>query len=409
MWIRRLGTISLAGILGLSLAIADDPPSRKPPTREAPPQRSSPPGKQEPPPSRQAPPPARETPPPSKQTPPPARQTPPPAKQEPPPARQTPPPARETPPPSRQTPPPSRQDPPTRTAPPPSRNDGKTGNQNERPPVRNDADRANTGNQTVNPPGRIRNDGRNYGSNNNLITQASRPDANVLNRAPIDVFSGSLANQVLREEKVRAVRNSPIRVGYYHYDRGWCDDYFWFPHYVFNPYQTVCHISPWYYYPYLPGYVNRQYVTILTINLGPFQGSYYTWRPIRSYSSYYSYNDLDYAIQDLVDAFERQDRRAISRLVPLRSRVDILIDGRYAYSMDSDAFYELMLDNIYQSDTRRYNIVSVRRNRGEVEIVARHDFVDPWGRSDSVYHEYRLRESGRGYEITAFGSSYYRY
>ncbi len=285
----------------------------------------------------------------------------------------------------------------------------------------------NNGNQGNNGLGRIdNNNGRRPGQgNDNDLGRSNRKDkiynsVNNVNRgernsspfrignAPVDVFSGSLSNQVLREDKVRARYPEDSRRGYYSYHNGWCDDDFWYSHYVFVP-NNRCIVSPWYYYSHIPGYIQLNSIMILSGDRSyNWRGSYYSYRPlVFNGGSWFNDNrsDVDYAIDDLVSMFERRDRRALSRLLPRNGEIDIYFDRRYSYSLETDEFYDLMLDGIMTTRTRRYEIVRVERNRNEIEIQARHDYVDPWGFNTSVYHWYRLEWERDGYVITKFGTT----
>jgi hypothetical protein len=249
------------------------------------------------------------------------------------------------------------------------------------------------------------------GSVSNLNSGNTRVQSPIrIERAPIDIFKGSLSEQVLREDRVR-ISNRNLRTGYYHYYRNWCDDYFWFNWYVFDPYSNYqCYPSPWYYYPHLPAYVNRRCTSIVTINLSPWVGTYYQWRRPAYYDYGYgsSYSPLDYAVDDIARAFERADSRALRRLIPYRERVAIFVDGQYSYSLESQDFETFMMDAIENTRTTRYEITRVERYGREAEIQARHEYEDPWGRRTSVYHTYRLEQDRGNYVITRFGTSYYR-
>lgn len=255
----------------------------------------------------------------------------------------------------------------------------------------------------------------NYGgsiSNTNRSGQRSQPGR--IDRAPVDILRGGLPGQVLREERFRVNRNN-WRTGYYHYYNNWCDDYFWFNWYVFDPFRSSnCYVSPWYYYPHLPAYVNRRCGVFLTINLSPWYGTYYNWRRPAyydyGYSNYnsYDYSALDYAVEDIRQAFQNMDRRAISRLIPTRDRVAIFVDGEYTYSMEPRDFEDFMLDAIEGTRTTRYEITRVERRGREAEVQARHEYEDPWGRRAVVYHHFRLEDVRGYYVISRFGTSYYR-
>ena len=226
-------------------------------------------------------------------------------------------------------------------------------------------------------------------------------------RAPVDIFRGGLEHQVRREDNPRIVRNN-WRSGYYHYRRDWCDDYFWFSGYVFDPFRSNCYVSPWYYYGHLPAYVSPRCAVVLNLNFAPWRGSYYSWNRPVYYDNSRSFTELDYAVDDITRAFENMDRRALRRLIPYRERIAIFVDGQYSYSMNPDDFEDFMLDAIEDTATRRYEIVRVERYGREAEVQARHEYDDAWGRRVSLYHTYHLVDDGRGYVITRFGTSYYR-
>lgn len=253
----------------------------------------------------------------------------------------------------------------------------------------------------------------NYGSSNN------RNDRFDIREAPVNLLSkGSIANQVLRTEQVRV--NTNIRQGYHSYHSNWRDDNFYYPHYSFSPYGNNCSFSPWYYYPHLPGYVSTQRIIYIgNLSWSFSNGNNYSWNRSRNTSGWGYDNDrydrydrdrdgLDESLWDLVNAFERRDRRALGRLVPRSGRINIYMDDRYAYSLQADDFYDLMLDNIETTRTVRYEIDRVQTHRGEAQVTARHEFVDSWGRRSSVYHNYRLEEDRYGYTITDFRTSWRR-
>lgn len=425
---------------------------------QGPPKQSNPPPQREqnPPPQRQNPPPQRDqTPPPSRQNPPfiPPKQTQPPpggnGGQNMPPQRQNPPPREQTPPkvnnppggnggqgsPNRppMTPPQREQNPPIVV--PPQR--GNT------PPQRGDQNPPQRGGDVTNPPrqqqggssgqgqvgGQRQNETRGeqlvrervtsrsgstqYGSQNNRIGLGSHTVPVYIDTAPTTRSSASISFQVLRESQVYAGK---FRQGYYHNNRNWRDDYFCYPYYYFEPYWGHSVISPWYYYPNLPGYLASSRCLFLTVRIGPFHGYIYDWSPrYVSYNPYYNVQrntsrneELDLAMEDLVYAFERYNIRAIDRLIDRNQNVNIFIDDQYAYTLYSDDFRDLMVDNIQATETRNYTIEQIRVNGNVARVIARHDFIDPWGRYDSTYHFYQMRRDRYGYTITDFGTSRFR-
>jgi hypothetical protein len=198
-------------------------------------------------------------------------------------------------------------------------------------------------------------------------------------------------------------RDYDWRVGYWHYNRQWRDDYWGFSHYIFDPFRYDCVVSPWYYYHSLPPYFSNRRVTIVSV-LPPLvigQDPY-------SYPDPYRRNDsreLDRALDDIRDMFLDEDRRALEDLLPRRGVVNIYVDGRYSYSIDPDDFYDSTRDAIENVRTRDYEIVRVRRSGGYVHVTARHEFEDPWGGREAVYHTYRLEPEGDRYVIREFGTT----
>lgn len=265
-----------------------------------------------------------------------------------------------------------------------------------------------------NPPDRVNSIGKgsdqgrsgrtNYGSNNNL---GNRGQGVRIETPRLNLNKGTLQSQVFRSETVRV--NSGWRDGYYGYNNSWRDDSFYYPYYAFNPWgRQSCTISPWYFYAHLPGYLfasRIQYYEGTRCNWG--YGSPYNWnedRWDRGGDRDYRGSELDGAIYDIERAFERQDRRALGRLVPSRGRVNVYIEDQYCYSLSGDDFYDLMLDNIQSTDTIRYSINRVTTYRDEAQVSAVHEFYDSWGRRQCVYHHYRLESDRYGYVITDFRS-----
>jgi len=197
------------------------------------------------------------------------------------------------------------------------------------------------------------------------------------------------------------------RIGYYHYNRNFRDDFFCYPYYVFDPYTADdCVVSPWYYYSFLPAYMdtNRLVMSSYDYSVGIYGDSYdyfpsrYRGQDIDPYSRdrFSDRRPLDIALDDLTDAFEKQDRHALDRLVPARGNVSLGVDNLPTYGVRADDFYDMMVDVISNSRTINYDILSVTTQGEEAEVIAQHDFLDSWGYRQSVYHKYHLfREHGQ--------------
>lgn len=275
-----------------------------------------------------------------------------------------------------------------------------------------------------------RSQGRNgqpsYNGNNNLLSNGRVRDTKpiVINRLP-DLRKGSLESQVLREGSPNRVRDRSgnwnnngwndynWRSGYCQYDNRWRDNFFSYPYYSFT-YNDRCAISPWYYYPNMPGYIVSTRVRIGNFGLDIRWGDSFDWNrndwnryDRTQYSNDYAFRD---AINDIRDAFDRGSTRALANLIPSRSEVYVRLDEGYGYTMDGDDFYDLMLDNIESTQTQRYTILEARwGSRGEASVLASHEFMDPWGRRQCVYHRYVLVDGSRGFRIAQFEVSQSRF
>lgn len=249
-----------------------------------------------------------------------------------------------------------------------------------------------------------------YGSNTNSRREGNNGAAFRIDRAPLNIKRGSLGSIVRRSDHDIQVNGVRIRFGYTQYDRRWCDDYFYYPHYVFDPCQTNFVFSPFYYYAHLPAYFNysRCYFPGIA-SWQPFYGVRYRWnQPSRDYWNR-DYNELDYVVDDITRSFRDGDRRALNRLIPRRGNVGIVMDGVYQYALRPDDFYDTMLDAVENSRTFDYQILDVQYRRDTASIFARHDFEDPWGRRTSVFHYFKLEVEGRDWVIREFGTNQERW
>jgi hypothetical protein len=236
----------------------------------------------------------------------------------------------------------------------------------------------------------------------------------VIGRAPVNLRDIK-RDQINRKDHPTLVSGG-YRTGYYFYDTRWCDDYFWYPHYCFDPWSYRCCVSPWYYYPMLPPYVAWDRCHFYGLNPWYLWTGYdYQWSRPNYYGNYDTWgsrrgsSEIDYAVDDIVNAFERADRRAAGRLVSQRSEVAIYVDGNYSYTLNADDFYDMFLDATQNTKTKRYEILKVETGRADgsdcIRVTARHEYEDPWGDRTSVNHFYELRYEGTNLVISKFGVS----
>ncbi|MCE2767776.1 MAG: hypothetical protein LW628_12800 [Fimbriimonadaceae bacterium] len=261
-----------------------------------------------------------------------------------------------------------------------------------------------------------------YGSTNNVTRDRSQRQFSVqapsAGRGIIDISQTRASAQFGINGVIIGGNNLLIngwRNGYCHYNPNWIDNSFWFSNYCFNPWQVNVVISPFYWYPFVPGYINCQTVWVgnwaspWAWNLGNTYVFDSTWNSPWGGNWNQGFQnrdrDLDYSIEDLRVTFERQDLRAMDRLVPQDGRIAILRDGRYDYSINSQDFYDMLNDLSGSAQTRRYRIVEVRTFRNSARIQATHEYVDPWGNRQTVWHSLYLELERNGYVIREFGTS----
>ncbi len=245
-----------------------------------------------------------------------------------------------------------------------------------------------------------------YGTRSNIEATIQNRDLVRGFERPTPRMGNRIGQQVGRENRIEA--NQRYRHGYYPYRRDWRDDYFCYPYYRFNWDTRHCVLSPWYAYPHMPGY-------LLSVRVDTGNWSFmlnvpdrYVWRrPSRSRgwgwgNSYDSGATLDYAIDDIVRAFESGRMSYLDNLLPRHQRVYVEMRDGWRYSMDSDDFYDQIRDLVEGTETASYRIQNVRVGRTDVMIEAQHDYIDSWGDRRRAYHRIGLREYRGDYAIVYF-------
>lgn len=253
-----------------------------------------------------------------------------------------------------------------------------------------------------------------YGSRSNVPTTSRTRTPSRIPEAPTVRGTSRLERTVNRANRVTA--HLPYRTGYHHYSPFFVDNYFYYPHYAFHYSPGYCVPSPFYYYHHLPGYVSYARITLGHFSFSIFAHDHYTWhRPryvsARSYTYSYPgqrtydtgrYTDLDYAIDDIVRAFERGRMSYMEDLLPRDRFVQVAMEDYTEYRMRSDDFYDMMADLVEGTETRRYSIRDVRYERKQAVIYAEHEYRDPWGQTERKYHTIVLSETRSGFEIEYF-------
>lgn len=261
-------------------------------------------------------------------------------------------------------------------------------------------------------PGASRSGTVRYGGSNNA-TRVGNPFR--IDRAPTIVNGNALPGRVYRQDRVGIVNG--YRYGYTHYNRGWQDNYFYFPYYTFSPFGNACVVSPFYGYAFVPGYIGYNNVTIISSYQSPWywqNGVVYNWDQGYRSGTYYN-NDRRSdraardAVDDLRDGFVRGEPRYLSRLIGRDGQVAILRDGRYDYSVSVAEFDDLIRDLSTNSRTQSYVIEDSRVFNDSIRLVARHNYIDPWGQAQTMFHHILLQPDRGSYVIREFGTSPSRY
>lgn len=243
----------------------------------------------------------------------------------------------------------------------------------------------------------------------NNVQSRSRTNSVVFSRIP-GVVDNRLNRRVFNGERVGLVVDG-YRRGYSSYNRSWRDDDFCYPFYVFDPFRVDrCVSSPFYYYVSCPAYISYDRVIFVDDNrYERFDGYNYSWS--RNNNEYVDGDNktLDYAVDDIVSAYEDVDTNKLDNLVPSRGRVRIYGENRFRYSIDARDFYDLLRDGITTPRTDRYRIIDVKWDgRNQARVTARHEYRDNRDEQRTVYHSYTLiRERGQ-FVIREFGTSSYQ-
>ena len=256
-----------------------------------------------------------------------------------------------------------------------------------------------------------------------------RPDP--IYRCP-DRFEDWDVNRCRRDGIYIYIGDVPYRYGY-----AYCNEYYGAPRWNYDRYcyepSALVVVSPFYYYPELPPYLNVSCVTYG--GYYPVESSFYHsydyaypgqggfrrgWddNPYQSGGSSYSYNEdrytdrskFDHALDDMVDAFSDGSANYVQNLIPNDGSVAILQDGYVRYSIGAGDFQNMYRDLIETTRSRGYQILDVRvYDDNSARVVAKHTRVDAYGNLTSVYHQYLLAYEGHRFVIRKFGVSHDRF
>lgn len=187
-------------------------------------------------------------------------------------------------------------------------------------------------------------------------------------------------------------------------DDQWREDYhprrdrnLFFGAYLTTPFVEESVVSPWYYYPTVPGYLPENCVRIGNgISIAWNSGSVY------EYGNY----ELDNALSALRASYLNEDSNAAMDLVSPNQAVAVFNEGQYMYTLSGTDFAQMFEDTVLNTQSSGFQITSVRTIGLAVNVDAVNTFEDGDGNVETVYQAYRLQNAGGRYVITAFMTSH---
>jgi catechol 2,3-dioxygenase-like lactoylglutathione lyase family enzyme len=112
------------------------------------------------------------------------------------------------------------------------------------------------------------------------------------------------------------------------------------------------------------------------------------------------------AVADIRDAWLDNRPELIQDHLQQYGKIGIYFQGRYAYSINGEDYYQMVQDAFSTLQTERFELGRISgRSRDEVFVSARHDFVDPDGQRRTVQLGYTLHRTSGTWNITAVDSS----
>jgi hypothetical protein len=203
----------------------------------------------------------------------------------------------------------------------------------------------------------------------------------------------------------------------YDYHRPAVSIFYYYPWYyyrpgpvIFNPYRPYYdyyYPSPFCTYGWFPFWLPASVVIIeprvVLIDAywsdGGYRGGYYA-------DEYPVPESARNAIMDIRDAWLDGRPELIQDHLQQYDTVRIYFQGRYAYSITGEDYYQMVQDAFSALRTDRFELGTAQsRSRDEVFVSATHDFVDPHGDRQSVRLGYTLRRSDGAWYIAAVDSS----
>jgi len=175
-------------------------------------------------------------------------------------------------------------------------------------------------------------------------------------------------------------------------------------------------ISPWYYYPELPPYLDSSSVVEsqpldVPSAWEPYDYAYpgdsewtYSENPVQQTFDESGRPPIDAAIDHVVEAFADANARDADVELPRDGDVRIIENGDQ-YSLSAHDFYQMFSDLVSNTHSDGYHVLSVEVSDDVIHVLARHDRLDPWNRNESVYHQYWLYNEYGNYVIRQFSTS----
>jgi hypothetical protein len=126
-------------------------------------------------------------------------------------------------------------------------------------------------------------------------------------------------------------------------------------------------------------------------------------------NSYYleaNSSSIERALSDIRRAWVLNEPELLLQHVNSNTRVDVLLDGNYSYTVEANDYNDMTRDAIKSTETIDFEFISVR-SRGDDRVVAygRHKFYDLNDSAKTIYVSYELVRRYGEWVIDEVGSS----
>ncbi|MEN6520226.1 MAG: hypothetical protein ABFD46_03615 [Armatimonadota bacterium] len=256
-----------------------------------------------------------------------------------------------------------------------------------------------------------------YKQSNSGRKYDNRSDSNRKDNYKYDRVGERYSDDRDDHDNKRSHRPPTYNNGHYYYDHGWPYHYdhpLTYGYWVFDYDCGRSLPSAYYYYGYFP-YVScgrviiikRPSVTYVEVPIVIHKNSSDSGYYLERGSSVYS---IDNVLYDIEKAWKTSEPSLLLKCVRNNTDIDVLLDGKYSYSLSADDYREMTYDAIDATKTVDFDFESVK-SRGDDRVVAYgvHKFYALDGSLKTVYINYEFERRDGNWLLIEVGSSPKRY